>query len=59
MLYIVMEVFIMNKNNLYKYRRWTDIPKATVIDCKKQSEEERKASKEKLMNHLRKIGIIK
>lgn len=54
-----MEVFIMNKNNLYKDRRWTDIPKATVIDCKKQSEEERKASKEKLMNHLRKIGIIK
>lgn len=49
----------MDKNNLYKDRRWTDIPKATVIGCKEQSEEERKASKEKLMNHLRKIGIIK
>lgn len=49
----------MDKNNLYKDLRWNDIPKATVIGYKEQSEEEREASKKKLRNHLKKIGIIK
>nr|DAF32476.1 MAG TPA: hypothetical protein [Caudoviricetes sp.] len=49
----------MDKDNLYKDRRWTDIPKATVTGHKELSKEEREASKKKLRNHLKKIGIIK
>lgn len=48
----------MGKDDLYKSRRWTDIPKATVIGHFEQTEEERKENKRKLRAHLKKIGVI-
>ena len=49
----------MDKKDLFKDRRWTDIPQATVIGYREQSKEEREESKKKLRNHLKKIGVLK
>lgn len=49
----------MGKKDLFKDKRWTDIPKATVIGHREESKEELEESKKKLINHLKKIGVIK
>lgn len=49
----------MKKDNLYKDRRWTDIPKATVIGREEPTKEETERNKQIVIEMLKRKGIIK
>jgi len=47
------------KKELFTDRRWTNPPKATIIDHFERSEEEPAADKKRFREHLPKIGVLK
>lgn len=49
----------MTKNKPFSHPRWNDIPRGETIGYVESTEEEKQKHKEKLRDHLKRIGVVK